>query len=331
MIVLAWNCRGFGQPSAIRELIALVRDSNPDILMLMETKLLESDMKSRLRSVRFVKFVYVPLVGLSGGLCIAWRDHVDMEPVSISRNLISYLVFSNPLSSPWLLSTIYGPMDRFNGGWLIMGDFNGVLYREDRHGGGEETSSSIHMINAVDNMGLVELPSQGLKYSWTNGRITGHEIRAKLDQGVANSDWWQLFPNAEMKILPQNSSDHSPILLNSEDCSSFVRRPFQFEAIWTHDRRSHWVVKHAWSKGFHAKPSTRLCRSLFHTHRGLSLWNKNQFGKVRTQIKTIKQALADCQANNNDTDAWCRDKELRCQLNELLKRKELLWFQKDKI
>ncbi|KAL5548196.1 hypothetical protein UlMin_003427 [Ulmus minor] len=218
MIALAWNCRGLGQPSALRELIALVRESNPDILMLMETKLLESDMKSRLRSVRFMNFVYVPPVGLSGGLCIAWRDHVDLEPVSISRNLISCLVFSNPLASPWLLSTIYGPirsrekrlfwnsihseMDRFNGGWLIMGDFNEVLYREDRHGGREETSSSVHMINAVDNLGLVELPSQGLKYSWTNGRIAGHEIRAKLDRVVANSDWWHLFPNAEMKILP---------------------------------------------------------------------------------------------------------------------------------
>ncbi|KAL5581946.1 hypothetical protein UlMin_014388 [Ulmus minor] len=347
MIALAWNCRGLGQPSAIRELIALVRESNPNILMLMETKLLESDMKSRLRSVRFMNFVYVPPVGLSGGLCIAWRDHVDLEPVSISRNLISCLVFSNPLASPWLLSTIYGPirsrekrlfwnsihseMDRFNGSWLIMGDFNGVLYREDRHGGREETSSSVHMINAVDNLGLVELPSQGLKYSWTNGRIAGHEIRAKLDRAVANSDWWQLFPNAEMKILPRNSSDHSPILLNSEGCSSFVRRPFRFEAIWTRDKRSHWVVEHAWAKGFHSKPSTRFCKSLFHTRRGLSLWNKNQFGKVQTQIKTIKQALADCQANMNDTAAWCRDKELRGQLNELLKREELLWFQKAKI
>ena len=175
-----------------------------------------------------------------------------------------------------------------------MGDFNGVLYREDRHGGREETSSSVHMINDVDNLGLVELPSQGLKYSWTNGRIAGHEIRAKLDRGVANSDWWHLFPNADTKILPQNSSDHSPILLNSKGCSLFIRRSFRFEAIWTRDRRSHWVVEHAWAKGFHAKPSTRLCRSLFHTCRGLSLWNKNQFGKVQTPIKTIKQALADC-------------------------------------
>ncbi|KAL5568672.1 hypothetical protein UlMin_025247 [Ulmus minor] len=188
-------------------------------------------MKSRLRRVRFEKFLYVPPVGLSGGFCITWRDYVDMEPVSISKNLISCLVFSNPLSSPWLLSAVYGPVrsvekrnfwcnihkqvDRFNGGWLIIGDFNGVLYREDRHGGREETSSSVHMINAMDNLGLVELPSQGLNYSWVNGRVAGHEIKAKLDRAIVNSDWWSLFPNADMKILTQNISDPSPIILNT--------------------------------------------------------------------------------------------------------------------
>ena len=161
-------------------------------------------MNSRLRRLRFDKFIYVPQVGLSSGFCVAWQDYVDMELVSISKNLISCLIFSNPLSFPWLLSVIYGPVhsmekrvfwrniheevDRFNGGLLILGDFNGVLYREDRHGCREETSSSIHMINVVDNLGLVDLPSQGMKYYWTNGKAAGYEIKAKMDQGVANTD-----------------------------------------------------------------------------------------------------------------------------------------------
>ena len=53
---------------------------------------------------------------------------------------------------------IHKVLARYNGGWLIIGDFNVVLYFEDRYGGREETSSSVHMINVVDNLGLVEFP-----------------------------------------------------------------------------------------------------------------------------------------------------------------------------
>ncbi|KAL5572537.1 hypothetical protein UlMin_022134 [Ulmus minor] len=313
----------------------------------METKIVEPVLVSRLRIIRFGKYLYVPPLGLSGGFCLTWQDHIELEPVSISKNMISCLVFSNHVSSPWLLSAIYGPvrsvekrnfwlnfhteLDRFNGGWLVIGDFNGVFYRGDRHGGREETSSSSHMINAVDNLGLVELPSQGLKYTWSNGRGASQEIKAKLDRGVANADWWNLFPNADMKVLPQVSSDHSPVVLNSKGCSSFARRPFRFKAIWTRDSRSHWIVEHAWAKGFHPNPSTRFYRSLYHTRRSLSFWNKYQFGKVQLHIKVTKQALAECQAIRDDDDSWERDKDLRCQLDELLRREEMLWFQKAKV
>ena len=104
----------------------------------------------------------------------------------------------------------------------MLGDFNGVLSSLDRHGGREDTASSVYMINALDNLGLLELPSQGLKYTWSNGRDDDSVIRAKLDWGVANADWGDLFPNADVKILPNVASNHSPIILNSDGGSSFL-------------------------------------------------------------------------------------------------------------
>ncbi|KAL5583373.1 hypothetical protein UlMin_015815 [Ulmus minor] len=114
-----------------------------------------------------------------------------------------------------------------------------------------KTSTSVHMINALDNPRLMELLSQGLKYTWSIGRDDDSIIGAKLDRGVANVDWWDLFPNADVKILPNVSFDHSPVILNSNDGSSFLRRPFRFEVVWTQDKRSHWVVDHAWAQANH--------------------------------------------------------------------------------
>ncbi|KAL5553189.1 hypothetical protein UlMin_040590 [Ulmus minor] len=231
MIILAWNCRGLGQSSAIYDLKALVRDSKPDILGLMEAKISNAAMKIHLRRLRFESSIYFPLVGLSGGICVTWKDHIDLEPMSVSKNLVSSLIFSNLVSTPWLLSVVYGSVrsvekrsfwnnfhksvDRFNGSWLVLGDFNGVMSNSDRHGGREETSSLVHMINALYNLGLLELPSQGLKYTWSNGKDDDFVIRAKLDRGTANEDWWDLFPNTNVKILPNVTYDHSPIILNS--------------------------------------------------------------------------------------------------------------------
>ena len=48
---------------------------------------MEPVLVSRLRRIRFGNYLYVPHVGLSGGFCLAWRDHVDMEPVSISKKI----------------------------------------------------------------------------------------------------------------------------------------------------------------------------------------------------------------------------------------------------
>lgn len=48
MSFLAWNCRGIGQPSAVRSLGSLVRATRPCIVFLSETK----NKKNYLNSVR---------------------------------------------------------------------------------------------------------------------------------------------------------------------------------------------------------------------------------------------------------------------------------------
>ena len=71
MIIFAWNCRGLGQASVIRDLRALLQSSKPDCLILMETKVNDATMIRILRNLGFSNHVYHPPIGLSGGLCVA--------------------------------------------------------------------------------------------------------------------------------------------------------------------------------------------------------------------------------------------------------------------
>ncbi|MCI72567.1 RNA-directed DNA polymerase (Reverse transcriptase), partial [Trifolium medium] len=43
MKLISWNCRGLGNPTAVRALKKLIKDQSPDIVFLMETKLRTTD------------------------------------------------------------------------------------------------------------------------------------------------------------------------------------------------------------------------------------------------------------------------------------------------
>jgi len=59
MRVLAWNCRGLGNPRAVRALRGLVKDEDPDIIFLSETKRKATEMERIRRRL-----------GLSNRLCV---------------------------------------------------------------------------------------------------------------------------------------------------------------------------------------------------------------------------------------------------------------------
>ncbi|KAL5551835.1 hypothetical protein UlMin_002011 [Ulmus minor] len=321
MIIFAWNCRGLGQASAIRDLRALINSSKPDCLILMETKINAASMSRIVGNLNFSNHVYVPPIGLSGGFCVAWKDSINMEPITLSKNIISLLVFSKP-GIPWRLSAIYGPpnysakrafwsslsneADRFPGAWLLLGDFNGICNRQDR-------SSNRRLDGGSRTM---------------YGR---QRVNSRIDRGVANEDWWRLFPNAMLQFLPQTSSDHHPQVLSCFGQNVYAKRPFRFEAAWVEDRCCYGVVNHAWSRRSHPRPPTSLLYKLQDSRLALSRWNKEQFGNIQSNIKATRSALARAQQNMDSPRAVDHDRNLRCHLEHLLKMEETLWFQKSRL
>ena len=89
MNALCWNCRCLGNTPAIWELRAIIRGSHVDYLLLQETKVSLVVLQGILRLVGFVSMIHVPPVVTTRGLCIAWQDGPDLEPVFMSKNAIS--------------------------------------------------------------------------------------------------------------------------------------------------------------------------------------------------------------------------------------------------
>ena len=110
-----------------------------------------------------------------------------------------------------IASTVQGP-------WLVAGDFNLVLYPEDQFWGKRITQSLLRDFNAcIDRCCLLDMKSIGSRFSWCNQQQGAKRILARLDRSLINSDWMQSFPASVVEYINPSISDHSPMLIQTEE------------------------------------------------------------------------------------------------------------------
>jgi exonuclease III len=231
MKILAWNCGGLALAPTICVLRAIIRSHRPDLIFMFETKVPSSRFRFSLHGLGFVDMLEVPPVGSRGGIFLTLKDGVNLEPVKLDSHSISCLVFSERLSTPWLFS-MSELGNSFGGTWLLMGDFNYVLSSSEKSGGHSFGSPShLEFLDFVHSNALVDLGFVGNRYTWSNHRSGRDNIRERLDRGLANQDWIQIFPNSLINRFPASHSDHCPILLSFAGTYRDLPKPFCFEAF----------------------------------------------------------------------------------------------------
>jgi hypothetical protein len=196
----------------------------------------------------FSDWLEVPPVGLQGGLFLAWKFGVKIEPVGLDKHCISCLVYSDPPHHPWLFSCVYAPHtsqrrsdfwsylselgNSFGGVWLLLGDFNFILSSSEKSGGrafgnsGHKAFADFVHFNALVDLGFV-----GNRFTWSNRREGSFNIRERLDRGLANQNWVHLFPNSLVNHIPATQSDHCPLLISTTGSYLNIAKPFRFEAF----------------------------------------------------------------------------------------------------
>ncbi|KAK3013453.1 hypothetical protein RJ639_009371 [Escallonia herrerae] len=167
-----------------------VRMLNFDILILSKTILSFSKLSSLLNSINFPHHCFVKPDGHkkpSRGLCLAWKEGVDLEITFQDRNIIKALVFSDPPSTPGCYQPSMGlltgvinnffweNMDvlakSFSGPWMCIGDFNAVMNQSEKKRGRPVTTSSSGVLGGfVYSNQLIDLDFSRNPFTWTNNR-----------------------------------------------------------------------------------------------------------------------------------------------------------------
>uniref|UniRef100_A0A2N9F3J3 RNase H type-1 domain-containing protein n=1 Tax=Fagus sylvatica TaxID=28930 RepID=A0A2N9F3J3_FAGSY len=250
-----------------------------------------------------------------GGLTLFWMKGVELEVIFVDKNVIAFLVYSDPPSSFWLFLAIYGPptvssrarfwgfledmANSFDGTWLAIGDFNSVGTIDEKIGGrkiGEGSSRSFR--NFVYSVGAIDHDFSVPKFTWSNKRAGFPNIRERLDKGLCNQEWQCIFPKAGIKHLIASSSNHNPILLDTQREINGRARPFRFEAMWTKDVSSNEVVENVW--------------------------------QLQTRIKELEKRIAELQDQDPTRENLENEAALCLELDEWLEKEEVKWKQKSR-
>ncbi|CAN1190366.1 LINE-1 retrotransposable element ORF2 protein, partial [Linum perenne] len=335
-MILSWNCRGLGQPPTVLYLQDLICKNCPPIVFLMETKQPKQAMELIRKKMRYTNAFYVDPIGASGGLALWWFGDIDITILRAtknfidvewkeSRNLFVTFTYGAPVQSERLevWNQILSFSRDINEPWCLVGDFNALLSREDKEGMHPPNAVSMRNFRSfVFDAHLMDIPSEGPRFTWSNNNQRGNLIKQKLDRGFCNLLWSELFPKATVSVKSRYGSDHSPIILLSELDRNRTRRRFFYEAGWIEKEAYVDTINQGWQTGQPSSINLKRCAE------NLTHWKHETLGRNKHRINQLLDSLN--HLNLQPTSLSNTDEEIRIrrEVSQLWQDEETYWAQR---
>ena len=290
--ILNWNIRGSNAHEKHLAIYNKIEESGCSILCLQETKRETFDLQyiRKFCPKRFNKFSFLPSNGASGGLLVVWNDSIQSGELAFENEFSISVKFTCKLSNvSWYLTNVYGPcqverrmafIDWFanidmpqDTDWLVLGDFNFIRKPEDRSKPGGDINDMLIFNEAISNLGLIELPLKGRKFTWSN--MQQEPLLERLDWFFTSESWTISYPATSVSALAKPISDHVPCVI---DIGTKIPKAeiFRFENHWLQHSSFKQIVQNGWNIPVgHVDLAKKVNAKLKNTRRALKLWSKS--------------------------------------------------------
>ena len=101
---------------------------------------------------------------------------------------------------------------------VYIGDFNSIFGQYEKKGSTNYPASLMRSFtDALLDSRLTEITLHGYQFTWERGRGTAQWVQEWLDRVFGSEGWLGRYTNCKLFNLTSSYSDHSPILLMTED------------------------------------------------------------------------------------------------------------------
>ncbi|RVW86011.1 Transposon TX1 uncharacterized 149 kDa protein [Vitis vinifera] len=287
--------------------------------------------------------------GLQVGFLIIWDSKkLRSEEVVIGSFLVS-VKFALDGYGPLWLSAVYGPnnpllrkdfwvelLDIFDLSfplWCVSGDFNVIKRSSEKLGSSSLTSSMKDFDGFIRECELLNPLLRNASFTWSN--MQESPVCKRLNHFLYSNEWGQFFPQSLQEAFPRRTSDHWPIVLDTNPFK-WGPTPFRFENMWLQHSNFKESFR-SWWRGFQGNgwEGHKFMRRLQFVKANLKEWNKVSFGELNERKKNILNDLANFDAIEQVgglTSELLVQRTLRKgELEELILREEIHWRQKGRV
>jgi hypothetical protein len=140
--------------------------------------------------------------------------------------------------------------------------------------------------DTISNLGLIEIPLKGSKFTWSN--MKSDPLLHRLDLFFTSSSWTSVFPSTIASALARKTSDHVPCVISFQ--SSIPQAAMcRFENRWLEMPGFLPLVQNVWSDSIdYADPAKRIFAKFKILRKELNIWSKT--------FSSLKEEIADCNA-----------------------------------
>ncbi|XP_010693313.2 uncharacterized protein LOC104906276 [Beta vulgaris subsp. vulgaris] len=173
---------------------------------------------------------------------------------------------------------------KINGPWLMGGDFNCVLYMDERIGA-QVSSWDIEPIRScLDECGLYDMKCSGNRFTWNNKQEGNDRVFAKLDRVLINAQWEEIYQNVGTSFLNEGEFDHSPAIVAGNESHGQCKKPFKYFTMWKQSPHFEELVKGCWLDRVMGNRMYAVTTKLKRVKKELKLLNKSGFLEIQADV-----------------------------------------------